>query len=734
MELYRPIHLLVLAFFTSTLAFPYSLFQGFVPQPGATNAPTATPALVTVRNTADHSIAVIYSDNAGTKKSNPFSADKNGYWSFYADDGLSVSTCGAASCGTYDVSFGGSGASPGMSLSSLTSVGPASLPRFISDAGYTSLSTACAAAAAAKLQLILTRPWDLNGACAANVYAYRGGIIRPAAGHTATLTGSFDGDQSQHFDVSLGGKITAAKGFSVSDIYASWFGVANDGKPTASTLQSAYDAVGALNGNRLVLSSGSYLIERTILVPNGVQTVCGGASYPQQATVFRAGADAFAMFRTRFSNRDNSWEHCSFNGNAHHSVTELFLDGCIGCRVLDSSFINFDATSTALKGGGNLLTEIGQNTFAGAGTAMDFVNDYSSSAEKTYYGIGVGNIHDNAISAGGGSRIGGNSIKWTHNDVEMKVNANSGAGTGSAVLFCDPRKPISIEMDGYNYFELTQGTAAPMRAIGVCSGSFSVTDAQIYGEANTGDAISVTKPDGSDQTYTYNLRITGVSFARWNNGINLGTGFTNSLTPDSVISNNAWNRVAHPIVGINNQNRSVQTVNATSPGATFMITDPEYGHVVKGAIVESSAVATGASTVIDISSCNICILDSKAGPPRTYTGVTHSLGPGNRFIVFGDGKDVLSNSGFHPAANRDIVIPAGVGVMFAIGPNGIAEIGNRSMDIPTPFERLGACDAAHEGNHTPIPDSNVETFNSPITASGPHHGMAWCDGSKWTFR
>lgn len=54
-------------------------------------------ALVTVLNTITQTPATIYSDSAGTLKANPFSADSNGYWFFWAEDG------------SYDVQFSGAG-------------------------------------------------------------------------------------------------------------------------------------------------------------------------------------------------------------------------------------------------------------------------------------------------------------------------------------------------------------------------------------------------------------------------------------------------------------------------------------------------------------------------------------------------------------------------------------------------------------------------------------------------
>jgi hypothetical protein len=82
------------------MAAPYTRVQGWAQQGGHTvttsgvvsvetseveqSYPSAT---VTVFNAGTVTISTIYSDSAGTPKANPFTADANAYWFFYADDG-----------------------------------------------------------------------------------------------------------------------------------------------------------------------------------------------------------------------------------------------------------------------------------------------------------------------------------------------------------------------------------------------------------------------------------------------------------------------------------------------------------------------------------------------------------------------------------------------------------------------------------------------------------------------
>src|SRR5580700_10250807 len=74
---------------------------------------------------------------------------------------------------------------------------------------YTTLSSICTDAVNLGAIAYITKTWDLNATCAANLYLSQSGIIKPASGHTIVLTGYIDGSPNNlHFDTSLGGTIT----------------------------------------------------------------------------------------------------------------------------------------------------------------------------------------------------------------------------------------------------------------------------------------------------------------------------------------------------------------------------------------------------------------------------------------------------------------------------------------------------------------------------------------------
>lgn len=142
--------------------------------------------------------AAIYT-STGTAQTNPFVSSLQGYWQFYADNGQ------------YDIKLSGGGIPAPFTWGAQDLIDPLSLPNTVSDlvcktAGC--VVTLCATAAAQHQTLLMSRMWDINGTCAANIQAFTGGGFAPGSGHTTTLTGSFDGDLTQHFDLSAGGTVT----------------------------------------------------------------------------------------------------------------------------------------------------------------------------------------------------------------------------------------------------------------------------------------------------------------------------------------------------------------------------------------------------------------------------------------------------------------------------------------------------------------------------------------------
>ena len=104
--------LLLVGLCGSAFGQTYEKIQGYCEQGGqtvTTDGRTSTTRVqrsypsctITVYETGTTTLATIASDSGGTPKSNPFTADTDGYWSWYAQDGV------------YDVKMSGGGlASP----------------------------------------------------------------------------------------------------------------------------------------------------------------------------------------------------------------------------------------------------------------------------------------------------------------------------------------------------------------------------------------------------------------------------------------------------------------------------------------------------------------------------------------------------------------------------------------------------------------------------------------------
>jgi len=147
-----------------------------------------------------------------------------------------------------------------------TNVQAAMNSAFLYDIGYTTLAKACTAASSNSKTLMLTKAWTglTTQSLACNKYALTGGKLQPASGQTVTLSGSFDGDLTQHFDTSAGGTITAVAPFKVAAMYPQWWGATGNGRtvtdgvmsPSSATLTSATASFTGADVGRYVSVSG----------------------------------------------------------------------------------------------------------------------------------------------------------------------------------------------------------------------------------------------------------------------------------------------------------------------------------------------------------------------------------------------------------------------------------------------------------------------------------------------
>jgi hypothetical protein len=100
-------------------------------------------------------------------------------------------------------------------------------PGAISDVNYQTIQAGCNAAGNGTY--IWSKPWGrlATQVFNCNISARSGGSIQPAGGQTITINGAFEGDLTQHFDLSAGGRVVF--GAHTSLLRTEWFGAKWDG-------------------------------------------------------------------------------------------------------------------------------------------------------------------------------------------------------------------------------------------------------------------------------------------------------------------------------------------------------------------------------------------------------------------------------------------------------------------------------------------------------------------------
>lgn len=112
--------------------------------------------------------------------------------------------------------------------------------------------TLCVAAVAQGKTILLSQRWDINGTCAASIWAYGNGQFCPTTGHATTLSGAFDGDRTQHVCTSPAGTISFTG--AVTAFYPQWFGPAGTcSGPSVDSVLAVQAAIDAAVGRAVVL-------------------------------------------------------------------------------------------------------------------------------------------------------------------------------------------------------------------------------------------------------------------------------------------------------------------------------------------------------------------------------------------------------------------------------------------------------------------------------------------------
>lgn len=360
-----------------------------------------------------------------------------------------------------------------------------------------SVSSACAHAVSYSLQLILTKMWDYNGTCAANLYAVQGGGFAPTTGHTTNLIGSFDGDLTQHFSVSGGGTFSSSVAFTMKGgLYPQWFGANGDGTTdSAPAFQAAVNQAVNLNQTVLSVPPGSYVLMPT----NGIgvlttgatlQVNCLGLSAGTGSVKFIAGADNMILWKWPPTNEGIAgMNHCLFDlGESSHSFTAVdgvVLDQVVSPAFSNNIYIGIPLNHAGFKGGGLILGTVGPDTYSGSGRCIDLQAGYSSSS--VYYGANF-TTFNGALSSGGchqGYRASGN-LYWNNMNWEASTLLS---GARAIFDFSDSQTSLTVEiaviMHG-GHSEAGDFTVNGQSAVYVDGGKISINGAQFIGSNGSG--------------------------------------------------------------------------------------------------------------------------------------------------------------------------------------------------------------------------------------------------------
>lgn len=270
--------LVLLLLLCAPAAFPYASYSGWCEQGGTKvtvagqlsvgyiqqSYPNFTQSgagpSVTVYATGTTNKLTLYSDAAGTPLGNPFPCTATGQYQFFS---LSV---------VADILFSGTG------ISSFTraGIGIQEPLQFVSDLNGLSIAVNCSQGVIRGATLMLSKKWDLNGTCGANIQAFSGGGFAPGLGHKTFVTGAFSGDQTQHVDLSAGGTVDFAAA-TVQTFYTPWFGPAG----TCSGLSASRDDTAALQS--AIAATGGRFLEITGKGSGACTTATGVYTYPANA-------------------------------------------------------------------------------------------------------------------------------------------------------------------------------------------------------------------------------------------------------------------------------------------------------------------------------------------------------------------------------------------------------------------------------------------------------------------
>ncbi len=425
----------------------------------------------------------------------------------------------------------------------------------------------------------------------------------------------------------------------------------------------------------------------------------------------------------------NAVTGCQINGNNLATAGIIMYDGGAFPQVTDNYFISFPFASSnaAIKGGAVLYGDFQHNAFTTTSRGLDIISAYSSS--NSGQPCGFCTINRNYFFTAG-VRFNGLAVHFDYNDLEGESAESPWANIDLSQGVCE-----SCSVNG-NYTEDACSSGNP------CNWIYGTVDGPIAIEHNT---IFGNRSGLGNKTLA--LHIIGQA-----NGIrdNYITGWDYDF--GIVASNNNTIYLDES----NTMSYAVAQIEYSTAGGFI----PPYYEDGGGSVnLNQMHLVDDANGLLGRIPNGLTCIGSPVGTLRlgcgstfrldtagTFTGGTYPFTStprnGSFYMYSSTGSVVTSHGGvnttglFNFSAQHSFTVPNHYPLLMMVETTGTVSEVKSSQDIPTTYAVMNTitCNAANEGVHFPITDSNVSTFNATITGSGANHGMAWCNGTDWKFR
>lgn len=371
---------------------------------------TFPSSTITVYKTGTLTLANLYTDNAGTVKANPFTADSVAYFEFYADNGR------------YDIKFSGTGITSPFTRADiiLSDIEDPYDPRNFGAVcdGITNATTGMSATISAivatgyhgTLTLPTGAPCRFNSltqpAGVTFDYASKGGSIFINSGQTFTEVGPKLATPRKIYynSVSGQGTISYSGNSTIIRTIPEWWGAIGDGSTNNSSfLQASSDALvtnGAYGSGTIELGNGTYLIGTTWIIG---KTSGGGDGLGQFTGVSLQGSNGLVGTVLKWIG-STSGQMIKITRGRYQRISDIQFDSAVvkgttiglwldgpnaasgeqtsGSIISLCEFRNFNV-GVQLGGGG-----VGSTNAAGEAT---FINSTFSSNNYGYRGTSTGN-------------------------------------------------------------------------------------------------------------------------------------------------------------------------------------------------------------------------------------------------------------------------------------------------------------------------------------------------------